>query len=66
MSRFKISITKSEYFPEGNYMKERCVFQQEFDDEEAIKRIAIAINSSTMTDDQIITAYRDIVARSSV
>ena len=45
LSKYTIKITKTDYIPEGNYMKETEVFKQEFTDDDAVRRVAIAINS---------------------
>lgn len=46
MSKFIVTIQRTDYIPEGNYNKQSTVFQQEFTDEDAVRRVAIAINTT--------------------
>jgi hypothetical protein len=57
MSKFIVTIQRTDYIPEGNYSKQSTVFQQEFTDEDAVRRVAIAVNT-TMDIKDIMTELR--------
>ena len=44
MSKYIIKVLDRNYYPEGNYTKEREVYYQEVDDKEVISRVARAVN----------------------
>lgn len=46
MSKYTITIQRTDYIPEGNRIDQTTVFKQETQDEDAVRRVAIAINTT--------------------